>query len=136
MKVLQDIWILDKSGIVLFNRVFDEVVSPQLFGAMMSALNMFAEQLTEGGLSNFELNNKRFTIIKKNDFLFIGNSSKEIKSKKIVRELEKIVTKFFGKYSEDILDDSSGNLKNFMEFEEEIKDSLEEIIKKFQKAFW
>ena len=135
-KLIQDIWILRESGIVVFNRVFDQIVSPQLFGAMMSALNMFAEQLTEGGLSNFELNNKRFTIIKKNDFLFIGNSSKEIKSKKIVRELEKIVTKFFGKYSEDILDDSSGNLKNFMEFEEEIKDSLEEIIKKFQKAFW
>ncbi|GAG63928.1 unnamed protein product, partial [marine sediment metagenome] len=36
MKILQDIWILEKSGIVIFHREFDKVVSPQLFGAMMS----------------------------------------------------------------------------------------------------
>ena len=59
MKVLQDVWILHKSGIVVFHRPFKESVSPQLFGAMMSALNTFSEQLADGGLSNFELNKKK-----------------------------------------------------------------------------
>ena len=84
MKVLQDIWIVEKSGIVVFHREFDKVVSPQLFGAMMSALNMFAEQLAEAGMSNFELQNSRFTIIKKSGLIFVANSSKKYNQKKII----------------------------------------------------
>ena len=93
MKILQDIWIIHKSGIVIFHRAFTESMSPQAFGAMMSALNSFAEQLTEGGLSNFELYNKKFTIVKKLYLTFIANSSKEYNQKKINRELEKISKK-------------------------------------------
>ena len=123
--MLQDIWILQKSGIVMFHRVFNESVSPQAFGAMMSALNNFAEQLTDGGLSNFELNNKRFTIIKKYDLIFIANSSKRFNQKKINRELEKVSKKFLKLYSEKIKD-YKGQIGAFTQFEEVIKDSLED----------
>ena len=125
MKVLQDIWILEKSGIVVFHRVFDEVVSPQLFGAMMSALNMFAEQLTEGGLSNFELNNKRFTLIKKSELLFIANSSKDVNQKRTNKELGKVSKKFLKLYS-DKLKSFKGEIGAFSEFKEIIKDTLED----------
>jgi len=123
--VLQDIWILEKSGIVVFHRVFDEVVSPQLFGAMMSALNMFAEQLTEGGLSNFELNNKRFTLIKKSELLFIANSSKDVNQKRTNKELGKVSKKFLKLYS-DKLKSFKGEIGAFSEFKEIIKDTLED----------
>ncbi len=123
--MLQDIWILQKSGIVMFHRVFNEFVSPQAFGAMMSALNNFAEQLTDGGLSNFELNNKRFTIIKKYDLIFIANSSKRFNQKKINRELEKVSKKFLKLNSEKIKD-YKGQIGAFTQFEEVIKDSLED----------
>jgi len=125
LKVLQDIWILEKSGIVVFHRVFDEVVSPQLFGAMMSALNMFAEQLTEGGLSNFELNNKRFTLIKKSELLFIANSSKDVNQKRTNKELGKVSKKFLKLYS-DKLKSFKGEIGAFSEFKEIIKDTLED----------
>ncbi|KKN20584.1 hypothetical protein LCGC14_0933970 [marine sediment metagenome] len=123
--MLQDIWILEKSGIVVFHRVFDEVVSPQLFGAMMSALNMFAEQLTEGGLSNFELNNKRFTLIKKSELLFIANSSKDVNQKRTNKELGKVSKKFLKLYS-DKLKSFKGEIGAFSEFKEIIKDTLED----------
>jgi len=123
--MLQDIWILQKSGIVMFHRVFNEFVSPQAFGAMMSALNNFAEQLADGGLSNFELNNKRFTIIKKYDLIFIANSSKRFNQKKINRELEKVSKKFLKLNSEKIKD-YKGQIGAFTQFEEVIKDSLED----------
>lgn len=125
MKVLQDIWILEKSGIVVFHRVFDEIVSPQLFGAMMSALNMFAEQLTEGGLSNFELNNKKFTLIKKSELLFIANSSKGVNQKRINKILEKVSKKFLKLYS-DRLKSFKGEIGAFSEFKDIIKDALED----------
>ena len=125
MKVLQDVWILYNSGIVVFYRVFKESVSPQLFGAMMSALNTFSEQLSDGGLSNFELNNKRFAIIKKSDILFVANSSKQFNKKKSNRELEKISKKFLKLHSKD-LEKYQGRTGAFSNFKDEIEDSLEE----------
>ena len=52
VKLIKDLWILTESGITVFSRVIDPRVNPQLFGALMSAINSFAEKLTEGGISN------------------------------------------------------------------------------------
>jgi len=123
--VFQDIWILDRSGIVIFHREFDKLVSPQLFGAMMSALNHFAEQLAEGGLSNFELQNTRFTIIKQSGLIFVANSSREFNQKKVSKELKKISNKFLKLYSDE-LKNFKGQIGAFAEFKKEIKDTLEE----------
>ena len=125
MKVLQDVWILHKSGIVIFHRPFIESVSPQLFGAMMSALNTFAEQLSEGGLSNFELNNKRITTIKKSNLIFVAYSSKKYNQKKVNRELDKISNKFLKQYSKEV-QEHRGQIGVFSEFLDKIGDSLEE----------
>ena len=124
MKVLQDIWILEKSGIVIFHREYDKVVSPQLFGAMMSALNHFAEQLAEGGMSNFELQNTRFTLIKQSGLIFVANSSREFNQKKVNKELKKISKKFLKLYSEK-LKSFKGQIGAFSEFKKEIEDSIE-----------
>lgn len=125
MKVLQDIWILQKSGLVIFHREFDNVVSPQLFGAMMSALNMFAEQLTEGGLSNFDLKDTRFTLIKKMNLILIATSSKKYNQKKVNKELEKISNKFLKLFNEE-LKHFHGKIGVFSDFINEIATSLEE----------
>lgn len=125
MKILQDIWIVERSGIVIFHREFDKVVSPQLFGAMMSALNMFSEQLAEGGMSNFELENSRFNIIKQSGLIFVANSSKKYNQKKVNKELKKISDKFFKLYSEKLIN-FKGQIGAFSNFKNEIKDALEE----------
>ncbi len=125
MKILQDVWILHESGIVVFHRPFKESVSPQLFGAMMSALNTFSEQLAEGGLSNFELNNKRFTLIKRSNLIFVANSSKQFNQKKVNRELEKISKKFLKLYSKE-LENYTGRTGAYSQFKEKIEDALED----------
>jgi len=136
MKVLQDIWILTNSGIVLFNRVFDKQMKTQLFGALMSALNSFAENLAEGGLSNFELSNKKFIIMKKNDILYVANASKKVKQKKVVEQLEKVSEKFFELYPVEWLKTKWDNDVNvFEDFKNHIGDSLEDPIKKFWDGF-
>ncbi|MHA2180207.1 MAG: hypothetical protein ACXAAH_02155 [Promethearchaeota archaeon] len=125
MKILQDVWILHNSGIVVFHRPFRESVSPQLFGAMMSALNTFSEQLADGGLSNFELLNRRFTIIKKKFLLVIATSSKQFNQKKVNRELEKIAKKFLKLYSQE-LENYQGKIGAYSQFKDMIDDALEE----------
>ncbi|HEA70434.1 hypothetical protein LCGC14_1386210 [marine sediment metagenome] len=135
-KLIQDIWIMADSGIVLFHRVFSQQIDAQLFGGLMTALSVFAEQLSKGGLTNFELSDKRFSVIKRNDLLFIANSSKNQKPKKVAQELDVITERFFELYNDDFMAHFNGNIKQFEAFEREIENSLEETKRKFQKAFW
>lgn len=136
MKILQDIYILTNSGVVLFNRVFDPQIKTQLFGALMSALNSFAENLAEGGLSNFELSNKRFVIMKKNDFLYVANSSKKVKPKRVVEQLEKVAKKFFELYPlEWFKNEWDNEVSTFADFGKEIQDLTEDRVKTFWQGF-
>ena len=135
MKVIQDIWILTHSGTVLFSRLFDAQMKNQLFGALMSALNMFAEKLADGGLSNFELSDKRFILKKTKNCIFVASSEKKAKEKKVAIELEKIVSRFQTKYSNEWFKTWDNDVSVFEGFEVEIVDTLQEPIKKFWKGF-
>jgi hypothetical protein len=135
-KLLRDIWILADSGIVLFHRVFDERIDATLFGGMLSAINSFAEELTKGGLSNFELANKLFILLNKENYLFIANASKKHNLKKLKQELEIIMKKFFDLYPKKLLDNWNGDVSLFKGFEREVEESLEDTIEKLEKAFW
>ena len=135
-KLLQDIWIVEDSGIVLFHRVFDEKVDVTLFGGLLTALNSFAEEITTEGLSNFELAGKRFYILKKKNYLFIANASNKYTFKKVKIELDGIMQKFFEVYSDTLLNNWNGDTSYFNNFELKIEDSLEGIIKKLETAFW
>lgn len=136
LKILRDIWILKDSGIVLFHRTYDQTLDEQLFGSLLSALNSFAEEISKEGLSNFELQNKRFTLLKKNNIIFIANSSKKFKVKKVMDEMKDIVEKFFKLYPPQIIDNWDNDIGFFKNFETEIEGSLEDTIARFRNAFW
>jgi len=120
---------------VLFSRVFHEQIEDQLFGALMSALSSFSDKLLEGGLQNFELNKIRFTIIKKNDLIFIVNSSKKHKESKVMQQLENIANKFFSVYPDTFLKKWDNDINAFSNFKNEIENILEDPIKKFWQDF-
>ncbi len=126
-KILKDLWILTESGLTIYDRVIDSKIGSQVFGGLMTALNTYAETLTEGGLSNFELSNISFSILKKNHFLFEANSSKKTKSKKILNELKNVSDIFFKVYDEEVLKNFSYNIRVFVDFKNHIIDSLEEV---------
>ena len=135
VKVIQDLWILTDGGIVLFNRVYDPKVCAQLFGALMTALDSYSKEIGIGlgGIDSFEIKNIRFTIIRNGNLLFIANSSKKFKEKKILNELNKISERFFKKYSEilDNFENWNMEISVFSDFEEYIEDQLENPVKKF-----
>ena len=135
VKAIQDLWIQRSDGIVIFSRVFHQTVEDQLFGALMSALNSFAQEIAHGGINNFEIKNIRFTITKKENLLFIVNSSKKFKEKKVLAELENIADKFIEMYPETILDEWDGEIDRYKTFEKEITDALEDPVKKFWDDF-
>ncbi|MHA1340909.1 MAG: hypothetical protein ACTSRZ_13065 [Promethearchaeota archaeon] len=135
VQVLQDIWIMRES-LVIFKRVFNEKLDAQLFGGFMAALQTFAQELDKTGLSNFEIGNKRFYILKRDDFIFIANANKKIKEKDIIKELELVADKFFKKYPKELLENWNGDLTFFKNFEEDIQDSVEIAYKKMFESFW
>ena len=135
VKLIQDLWIQKEDGIVLFSRVFHKQVEDQLFGALMSALHSFAEQLSEDGLTNFELSQKKFTLLKKRGLLFICNTDNKVKDKKVSEELENVSEKFLACYPESTSDDWDGDVSCFQEFGDQIQSALEDPIKKFWDGF-
>ena len=135
-KILRDIWIVSEGGIVVFSRVYEKHLDDQLFGALLTALNTFAEEITHDGLSNFELSDIRFTILKKSRFIFIANSDKKIKPKRVLQELRAVMEKFFTLYSKETIDNWDNDISLFSSFDKEIENSLDDPIKKMEKAFW
>jgi len=131
-KIVQDMWIFTNTGISIFNRVYDpREVNDQRFAMLLSAINSFANHIYKGGISNFEIRNKKYTIVEKNNFLFIGNTEPKIKNKKIIDELEEISNKFFEVYPIDVLKKWNGDLSIFEDFEEYIQDSMKNKLKNF-----
>jgi hypothetical protein len=123
-KILKDLWVLTDNGIVLFSKGYDQKVNPQLFGALMSALNRFAEALSDGGISSFEKSDLRFVIIKRRSFLFIGSSLTKMKEKKVIEELMRISDTFFRVYAKDLINWDS-DVSVFSNFDVFIDKSLE-----------
>jgi len=120
-KIIQDIWIISQSGTVVFKRVFNQGVSDDLFVGFLNALNVVADMLSNGNVAKFELNSIKYITLKNNNFLFIGDSAKKVKEKRVQEELKKIAKKFFDKYSVEWLkNDWNGEIEIFSDFEKEI----------------
>jgi len=134
-KLIQDLWIFTEDGITLYHRAFDPKVNDQLFGGLMSALNSFAENLVEGGLSSFEMSNKRFNLLRTHNLIFASNSDKKHKEKKVIPELEKVANIFTELYPVEFFDSWDNDITIFQNFEKEIADELEDPIKKFWNGF-
>lgn len=130
-KVIRDLWILTEDGTAIFTRIFDQELEVQLFAMLMSALNSFAMEISTTGISNFELNNIRFDILKKRNLLFIATSSPKFKKKFILNELEIISKQFFELYGVDILNNWDGEISKFTDFTEVVNKSVEKRVQSF-----
>lgn len=132
---MQDIWILNEAGIVLFSRAFNEKIKDQLFGSLVSALDTFANEISDGGISNFELSNKRFTLMRSMNVLFVVNSTKKVKDKNLKTKIQDLVKRFFNRYPIKLIESWDGDLNTFSDFKTEIDDMLEDPVKKFWDGF-
>jgi hypothetical protein len=118
--IIQDLWISLKSGIVLFSYVKNEKINPDLFGAMIAALDSYAKNLSEGGLCNFDLGEMKITLLEKNNLIFIANSSKKIKIQKIEEEINKIAKRFFELYPKTYFNKVYAQTHLFNDFKNEL----------------
>ncbi|TXT61716.1 MAG: hypothetical protein BAJALOKI1v1_1100005 [Promethearchaeota archaeon] len=134
--IIDELWIITIDGIVLFSHTFKHAIDPQLFGALLSAINSFSEEVADEGLSDFQFGERQFLLFKKRDLLFLG-SSHDIKKKNIInKELESIARKFFEKYPlKGRKDDWNKEVSVYKDFGKEIEDAFQDSIQAFWKGF-
>lgn len=130
--VIRDFWILTKSGLTIFNHQFSVKLDEQIVGGLLFAIEKFGAYIDHSGLKSFEFKSIKFVIMKEKDVLFVANYAKNVKDEKIIDELKRVSKIFFELYS-NIIDKWDGDLNDFADFEEKIKDSLE---KRFENTFW
>lgn len=104
-------------------------INPNLFGAMMSALNNYANMISEGGMMGFELKQQQIHIFKHLNLLFVASCSKKEKEKKILTTLEEISVKFIDKFQKlfekgDFMTAWDGEVSQFSNFGVDIKGYL------------
>ena len=127
VKILENIWIVTTTGSVIYHRKYDPVIDEQLFGAIISSLNTFAEKgLFEDSISNFVISDKILYLKKKNNILFVTDTSEKKKEKKLIKELDKVIEKFFNLFPPNIFINWDGDINKFESFEKEIEESLKE----------
>jgi len=119
--VIQDLWIFSKTGLAVFEHVPDDEINPDLFGAMISALNMYSETLSEGSISSFDIKDKRFVLILVNNFLFVCRVSQKVQISLVKIELYSIAEKFFNRFSfENTKNWKGGDTNKFLKFKEDL----------------
>ena len=119
---------------MIYNRFFDIKVNEQVFGGIITALDVYASNLIEGGLTNFEMSTSKITLLKVKDFIFVVSSPKKSKDIRVENELKIISERFFNKYSKS-LENSVLDPRIFSNFDKEIGDLLHEHIEKFWEGF-
>jgi len=124
VNILQDIWIIDISGIVLYHRVYNKKIDDQLFGGLMCAINRVAEMIIETRITSINFGNKCFGILKKENILFIANSNENIGPITINYELKLIASKFLNLYRDLLKNEELIDISPFYDFTGEIKSSL------------
>lgn len=129
--ILQNVWILTRTGATLFSRELNSTFDEQYFGMFMSALNTYAEAFVGGGISSLEISDIRFSFVIKNGLIFVGTSPIKTKERKVFQEIEFIKNKFFNMYGTDVLDKFDGDLSQFDGFEKEIKSLFEDNLQNF-----
>ena len=120
LETIENLWIILDTGLVIFTYLEEEKVNPDLFGAIISVLDNFAEATLEGGLEFFEIDPNLYGVIKKHHLIFLASSSQKIDIKNLLAELEIIVKKFYSIYPIDIKEKWDGNTNHFFSFKNEI----------------
>lgn len=124
-RIIQEFWIVTKAGTLLYSYARSDRMDPNILGSIISALNSFAEVLTQGGIQNFEIKETRYYMIKQESLIFLANCPTKVKRKKILNELTDISQKFFNKFPIEFVEKYSHDPNAFCDFDEVIKEDYD-----------
>ncbi|HUX99113.1 MAG TPA: hypothetical protein VMV49_06130 [Candidatus Deferrimicrobium sp.] len=137
MRIINEVWIINPSGITLFNLSKDERVDPLLIGGFFSAIQSFIRELGEKELKTLILGETKIILFQGPEgYLFISRSSKKVKDETIINYLKLVESKFFEQYAETLKKPipNTSLFSNFGSVIEEIFEDTPE--KRTAEALW
>ena len=121
--IVEELWIFSRDGIPLVEIFKDTQIDNVLIGGFLSAMKIFAKEMSGKTLNSFTTGPHRFYIassLEEHIFLVCKYDSK-VKDKKIKKVMELILKFFEDMYSIKDIEDWDGNVSYFNKF----KDRLE-----------
>ncbi|MHA1145458.1 MAG: hypothetical protein ACTSRW_12020 [Candidatus Helarchaeota archaeon] len=116
MKDIEEIWIINSSGIPVFNVQTASDLDPILVAGFLSSLETYVKSMGDKKINSISLGESKIILKHGNHgFLFISRSKRNAKEKKIMKSLDLIEKEFFKKY-EHILEKWSGDTEVFEDF--------------------
>ncbi|TFF96188.1 MAG: hypothetical protein EU547_06720 [Promethearchaeota archaeon] len=137
MRVVEEVWIVNPSGVTMFNLSEGEKIDPQLIGGFFTAIQQFVESLGEKNLKTIILGDSKITVYQGfKNLLFIARSKKNVKDKKLISYIEFVEEQFKLEFG-DIIDTWNGATEIFDPFGVRIKEIFEDTPEKRTKeALW
>ena len=121
IKHLQDLWILEEYGLILFSKIIHHNTDDQCLGGLTSALYSFAQTGLQETLLRFTTNKFEYKILEKRDLLFVATFSTKTKEKVALYELNHIAEKFCKLYPIQMIENWNHDMHKFDKFEQEVK---------------
>ena len=132
--VIDDLWVVNNDGIVLFSsdeHGFDD----NLFGAFLSAINMFVKEFSNDMLRNFEISDKQYVLMKEQNLMFVASASNNVSDKSIKNQMNQIIERFLELYPQEFFKTWNYDTNEFDKFELEIETLPSNDIEEFLEAF-
>ena len=95
-KPFRDIWLLNAEGRVIFEQRSSSSVDAEFIKNLLEGLSDFVDNYFHDEVTNFKLGNQIYTILKTDDFSFIGSSKLTNNTKKIKNQLIKVLDELRG----------------------------------------
>ncbi len=124
---LTDFLILSESGKVVFNEGNSFTIDEQLIGGFLFACISFHETLFVKELKSVEFKTHTIFFYKKDQFLFVGFSKKNVNSKAAQGNLEYLGDKFVEMYR-NLPEEWDSDLRRFRDFSQEVEKTKKERV--------
>jgi hypothetical protein len=121
---IDNLWILNKDRLVLFQQAQLGKIGGQSFGYFISAIYTFAKQIYDKGMQGFELGNTIYFCKRDQDLLFIANTTNNTNRRDTYIELEKVAKLFFETYPSSEISKWRGDILVFQDFAKKIQEKL------------
>lgn len=133
---IEEVWIIEDSGICLFNHSIGSI-DETLFSGFLSSLQTFVGTISKGEkIKKIELGDSKLTIFNLDEYhlLIVIRTDQKTKDKYLDKKIQEIQKKFILKYGSSLVEHQVKNIpyniNDFQGFKEELKEIFEENIEK------
>ncbi|MHA1299250.1 MAG: hypothetical protein ACTSO9_07445 [Candidatus Helarchaeota archaeon] len=135
MDKIEEVWVIEESGVCLFNQSLGNI-DETLFSGFLSSLQSFIETIGEEKLRRIEMGNSKITIFNLEEYkiLIVLKSPKKTSDKYLEKKIKEIQIKFIVKYGSILVEHQVKrmpyNTSVFQDFHKDLKEIFEEKIDK------